>query len=294
MINKEENRFMLLMILAMFLWGAGWPALKMITTQVSFEVLTFWRFFLMIFAMIPIVIYIKKPLHVNKTSLKYIGINALLNVAFMIFAFLGVKEGSASAGGVMITTLSPLFTFLLITTLFKKSLTSSQIMGLFIGLVGGFIMTNVYENGFLYLFEAGNIYFILAALTWAVVTLVAQSSHSHIDPIHFSFYIAIVATFIMGLIAIDSDIWVVFNQGSEFWLPLLYLSVFGQSIATTIFYVATSKLGSSKASSFMFLVPLFALISSSLILGEAIYLHILFGGFLSLVAVYLINFKRAK
>jgi len=289
--SKEEKVFILWMLVAMFLWGAGWPALKVVTAEVSFEVVTFWRFLIMSFTMIPILIYIKKPLHVKKESIKHILSNSVLNVAFMVFAFLGVQAGTASAGGVIITTLSPLLTFILISFVFKHTLSKLQIVGLFIGLVGGFIMTNIAEYGVMYLLEAGNIYYILAALSWAIITLVAQSSHQHLNPIHFSYYIAIVATLLSFILAFEEDIFVVFNQGVDFWMSLLYLSIFGQSIATTIFYIASGKLGSAKASSYMFLVPLFALLTSYSLLGEKMYYHIVLGGFISLIAVYLINSK---
>jgi len=67
------------------------------------------------------------------------------------------------------------------------------------------------------------------------------------------------------------------------------LAVFGQSVATTIFFIASGKLGSQKTSSFMFLVPLFSLLSAWIILDEVMQMHVIVGGTLSLFAVYLIN-----
>jgi len=86
----------------------------------------------------------------------------------------------------------------------------------------------------------------------------------------------------------------VFEQDFEFWSALIYLGVFGQTIATTIYFVASGKLGSSYASSFMFLVPLFALAISYIILGESLQIHIIVGGCISLFSVYLINKKHIK
>ena len=69
------------------------------------------------------------------------------------------------------------------------------------------------------------------------------------------------------------------------------IGVFGQTIATTIFFIASGKLGSEKTSSYMFIVPAFALLSASLILDEPIELHIVVGGLVSILAVYFINKK---
>lgn len=283
----QPKHFSYLLIFAMLLWGAGWPALKVLTYSLPLEVVSFWRYFLMIFAFIPILIYHNKPLSLSREALKYIIPSAVLNVLFMIFAFLGVKHGSAGGGGVIITTLSPVLTFFLVSLLVKKMLPKEQIFGLLLGFTGGMVMlklTSVYH-----LFNGGEIYFLLCALVWAVLTVISQRSQASIHPVHYSFFIAIFAAVILFFIALPYQIDAVFDEGIGFWGALLYLSIFGQTVATTIYFVASGKLGSAHASSYMFLVPLFALLSSWILLGEAIELHILFGGSITLLGVYLIN-----
>jgi len=271
----------------MFLWGGGWTALKILTESVPVEILSFWRFLIMFIAFIPMLIYIKKPLRLPKKSAPYIMGSAVLNVLFMIFAYLGVERSTAGSGGVIITVLSPIFTFVLSLLLLKTAYYKQQYFGLFIGLIGGSIMLNVQDlNGF---FNGGEFYFILCAMTWAGVTLLAQHSHAHIHAIHYSFFIAGFATLILFFVTLYQDINMVFRQDVSFWIALLYLGVLGQTVATTIYFVASRKLGSSKASSFMFLVPVFALLVSYVVLDEFIKLHIVVGGFISLISVYLIN-----
>jgi len=273
----------------MFLWGAGWTALKILTVSVSVEVLSLWRFIIMFMAFIPMVIYLKKPLHLPRKIFPYILMSSILNVLFMVFAYLGVERSTAGNGGVIITILSPLFTFTLSIMIFKKSYHKRQYLGLIIGLMGGLIMLNI-QNYQEFLIN-GNIYFILAALTWSGVTFLAQKSHTHIHPIHYSFFIATFAMIILFVVNISNEISIVFEQDKTFWISLLYLGIFGQSIATTIYFIASGKLGSSKASSFMFLVPFFALLVSYLILDEPLLTHIVLGGCICLVSVYLINKK---
>ena len=275
----------------MFLWGGGWTALKILTESVPVEILSFWRFLIMFIAFIPMLIYIKKPLRLPKKSAPYIMGSAVLNVLFMIFAYLGVERSTAGSGGVIITVLSPIFTFLLSLLILKTAYYKQQYFGLFIGLIGGAIMLNIQDlNSF---FNGGEFYFILCAMTWAGVTLLAQHSHIHIHAIHYSFFIAGFATLILFFVTLFQDINMVFRQDMNFWIALLYLGVLGQTVATTIYFVASRKLGSSKASSFMFLVPVFALLVSYMVLDELIKLHVVVGGLVSLFSVYLINKKWA-
>ncbi len=274
----------------MFLWGGGWSALKILTYELPIDIIIFWRFFLMSISFIPILYLIKEPMTLNRSGAKFVASSSVLNISFMVFSFLGVKYGFAGNGGVIITTLTPLMTFLLVAILFKTKLSASQYFGLILGIIGGIIILQL--NDLNLFFNSSNIYFALCAVVWAGVTLLSQHSHKHIHPIHYSFYISVVATIASFIYAYESDLTVVFDQGSKFWTALVYLAVLGQSVATTIFFIASAKLGSQKTSSFMFLVPLFSLIIAWAVLGEPIQAHILIGGSLSLIAVYFINKKN--
>lgn len=73
---------------------------------------------------------------------------------------------------------------------------------------------------------------------------------------------------------------------------MIYLAVLGQTVATTIFFTASGILGSEKTSSFMFLVPLFALLSAWIVLDEPVEIHIIIGGTISIIAILFVNKKR--
>ncbi len=285
----NNQRFTYLLIFAMLLWGGGWTALKIITVELPMDIIVFWRFFLMSIAFLPILYFLKKPITLTPNALKYIAMSSVLNIAFMVSSFFGVKYGLAGSGGVIITTLSPIVTFFLVFLLFGKKLSLSQYLGLALGVIGGIIMLEL--NDMSLFLNGSNIYFLLCAIIWAGVTILSQRSHQYIHPIHYSFFISIIATIASFIYAYESNLLAVFNQNMEFWIALVYLAVLGQSVATTIFFIATGKLGSQKSSSFMFLVPLFSLLSAWLILDEPILMHILVGGTLSLAAVYFINKK---
>jgi len=292
-MQNNSLKFTLLMIFAMLLWGGGWTALKILTLSVGVEVLTFWRFVIMFIGFIPILLFFGQPLKLPKKSFKYMLVGSILNILFMFFAYLGVKFSNAGSGGVIITILSPLFTFILSLLILKHVHTMTQYIGLIIGIIGGIIMLDLQNIAWDNVLHSGEPYFVLAAITWALITLTSQKSHIHINPIHYSFFISAISMIILFVLTLPYDVTVVFEQDGRFWTALLYLGILGQSVATTIFFVASGRLGSSKASSFMFLIPLFALLVSYLILDEAMQMHVILGGTVSLIAVYFIN-KRAK
>jgi drug/metabolite transporter (DMT)-like permease len=273
----------------MLLWGGGWSALKILTHDLSVDVIVFWRFFIMSLSFLPILYFLKIPLVLGKSNLKYVVGSSLLNIAFMFFAFIGIKHGFAGGGSVIITTLSPVMTFLLVALIFRKRLRNLQYFGLAIGIFGGAVMLQL--NDMSLFLNSSNIFFLLCALVWAALTLLSQHSQKHIHPIHFSFLISVFASIVTFVYAFHSDLLSVFHQGVKFWVALIYLAVLGQSVATTIFFMASGKLGSEKTSSFMFLVPVFALFIAWLILDEPLQLHIVIGGTISMAAVLFINKK---
>lgn len=285
----KNSHFIYLLVFAMFLWGAGWTALKIITQSLPMDVIVFWRFFIMSISFLPIIYFFKTPIKINLSNLKYIAGSSVLNIAFMVFSFYGVKNGLAGSGGVIITTISPVMTFILIAIIFRKKFQQLQYFGLFIGVVGGFILLQL--NDLSLFLNGSNIYFMACAFAWAGVTILSQHSQKYIHPIHYSFIISLIATTATFIYAYDSNLSIVFEQDTEFWIAMIYLGVFGQTIATTIFYMASGKLGSEKTSSFMFLVPLFSLLSAWVILDEPILPHIIVGGFISIIAIYFITKK---
>lgn len=241
---------------------------------------------------LPILYFFKTPFRINKSSLKFVLSSSILNIAFMVSSFLGIKYGYAGSGSVIITTFSPVITFIFIAILFKNNLNIQQYIGLFIGLIGGVVMLQL--NDISLFLNGSNTYFLLCAVVWSGVTILSQHSQKYIHPIHYSFLISLVATIASFIYAFNSDLLSVFAQGREFWIAMIYLGVFGQTIATTIFFIASGKLGSQKTSSYMFLVPLFALLSAKIVLNEPMELHIILGGLLSMLAVYFINITKIK
>lgn len=271
----------------MMLWGAGWPVLKILSQSVSWEVATFWRLALMSLAYIPVLWWNKKSLHIHKSAWTSVMFSGLLYALFMVLSFLGVRVATAGAGGMIITTLSPIL-IVVITILFSGFRPSKQhIFGLILGLLGGFVMVRVWEGTILS--DVGNLLFIFAAVTWSVLSVLAQYTRPYLDPIRYSFFVGLIATLCMFFMAYGHGILTVFDQGIVFWSALLYLSVMTQTVATTIYFIASREMGSGKASSYMLLVPVFALISSYALLGEVPSVSLVIGGVMSIVAVYWIN-----
>jgi drug/metabolite transporter (DMT)-like permease len=99
-------------------------------------------------------------------------------------------------------------------------------------------------------------------------------------------------TSIIDLIFIDFNITNIIYLDFKFWSNLLLLSLYGTTFATTIYFIAVTKLGSKLASSFFFLVPSSSIIFAIIFLDEKIELSLIIGGLLTVVSVYILNQYR--
>jgi drug/metabolite transporter (DMT)-like permease len=89
----------------------------------------------------------------------------------------------------------------------------------------------------------------------------------------------------------SENLMIVKNGDLYFWGNLFFSATITTAIATTFYFVATSKLGAGKASSFIFLVPFTAAVGSWIFLGELPQWHTIVGGLLGIAAVYILNKK---
>ncbi|WP_139899743.1 DMT family transporter [Campylobacter jejuni] len=133
----------ILLVLAMFLWGSSWPTSKILSAYADTSVITFWRFFFVLLGSLMVLGFLRIPLSLEKSILKWVLIAGILNGLYTFVFFIAIKHGLAGKGGVLVTTMIPIFSYLIfmIAILFQKDKKSthkiikSEILGLFLGLL---------------------------------------------------------------------------------------------------------------------------------------------------------------
>jgi drug/metabolite transporter (DMT)-like permease len=282
------------MVISMFFWGLSWPSAKVITEYASPINLVVYRYVIVTLTLLPILYFLKIKVLISKKSIPAVLASALLLSFYSVFMFKGLELGFSGAGGVMVTTLNPIMAYFLALVFTKKIPSFREGLGLFLGLVAGCILLKCWEN-LDSILMGGNLYLLISAFLWALMSRITAQSSKYGSPFSFSFWMY-VTTFLCIIPLMDfSEISVTFAKSdAKYWGNLFFGGAIVTSLATSIYFFATSKLGSEKASSFIFLVPFSAALSSWLLLGEKIELHTIIGGVLGICAVYLINKKVSK
>ena len=278
-------------MIAMVTWGLSWTNAKIVGMYGDAPLMTFWRFVFATLSFAPIVYFTKSSFSINGKSLRFIALNALFMTSYNYFYFRGTQVGLAGAGGVLVTTLNPINTAILAAILFNIPLYRKDIAGMIIGFIGGGMIMNIWNMDMDLLLQSGNTHFLLASLSWAAVTLITSRSKDVMPFIPYSFWCFGIASLLSLLLAFDQPLLSIFQFDWVFWLNMLLLAVGAMAFGTTIYFLASRQLGPQKASSFIFTVPVTAMLFAMLFLNEELTITIAIGSILAMFAVYLINKK---
>lgn len=291
MTSNKTSLFSLLLVVSMIIWGGSWVSAKAIANTLPSETLTFWRFFINFISFIPVLFFLKEPIRMSKSALGYTLLGSLFMGLYLYMFFKGLTYGFAGAAGVLVTTMIPIVTFILSIFLFRQKISTRDLAGLALGLVGGSILLKIWSFDGDNIFKSGNIYFLICAVLWSLLTICSQKAGSLVSPLIFSLFAYAFCSVLFFFIALPYGVLAVFNQGLYFWLNILYLAIVSSTFATTVYFFASSRLSSYRASSFVFLVPSSAVIFSWVFLGEVPKFSTIAGGLAAIAATYLINIK---
>jgi len=290
--NKNNDQLFLAgMVLSMFCWGLSWASGKVLSSYGEILSIALIRFAITFISLFFILIFIKEKLRVERKGWFDLIAAALCMALYNYFFFKGLYQGKPGAGGVLVTTLNPIISYGIMLLMTWRKPTRKETFGLLIGGVAGIILLRVWVD-WQSIFASGNLYFVLATFTWAILSLFTARGSRYGSPIAFSLWLYAIA-FVAILLLSNSDATkALLIQGDRyFWANMLFSAVITTTLATTFFFVATSRLGASKASSFIFLVPFSAALGSWFFLQEIPQWYTVLGGVLGIGAVYMINKK---
>ena len=171
------------MSLAMLTWALAWTNAKIVNEYLSFYNLIFLRFFLGFISLLPFVIFSKNNFP-KFIDLKHVILPSILFLIYNIAFFKGTYYGLAGKGAILVTTLNPLFT-VLIMAFINKGILKKEMLGILLGIVGGVIIMDLYNDGLDGLLDPGNLYFIVCAVTWGVMTVTINYAQKIIKPYIF-------------------------------------------------------------------------------------------------------------
>ena len=296
-MDSKKIFFYFLLTLAMVAWGHSWVIAKILSDYITAQELIFYRFSIATITFIPILLYMKLSFKIDIKTFFLACVASFFLVLYSIFYFDGTKHGTAGLGGAFVTTLTPILTFVILVLFFKHKFHKKDALALIIGAIGVMSILNIWTFNFNEIFVIANLLFILASFSWVGLTITnsklnKKNPNKTIHPLVFTFYTYLIIT-IVGYIISPFESGNILEFDFAFYFNLIMLSVLGTAFATSIYFLAITKIGTNEASSFIFLVPFNAIFLSYFLLDEPIYFSTIIGTVLTIFAVFMINKNKA-
>ena len=290
---ESKNTMSLLMVMVTFTWALSGIATKYLSFYISENEIVVYRYFFAVLSSFPVLWWMKIPLNINKKNLLLSILLAIFLIGNTRFYFMGMQHGAAGLGAALVTVLIPIFVYIFMVFSKKSQPTLRDWFALLFGIIGVSFMMNFEQLSLSEWMRGGNLYFILAAFFYALITVFgAFMRDMHV--MAFNFYICIFALTIDWFLSFDGLFLSEVNMDKVFWINIFILSVLSTTIAATLYYIGLKVLGSKKCSEFSLLTPFFAIALGALFFGETLTIKNALGTIMAVSALVVLNNVKFK
>ncbi|RSD29107.1 EamA/RhaT family transporter [Mesobacillus subterraneus] len=253
-------------------WGSAFIAGKFAVESFEPATVAFFRFFGAAILLFPLMFVMEKNL--KKPNLKDIGLFAVLGLTgialYNIFFFMASKHAPVIKSSLFIAS-NPVLIVLLSALFLKETITRNNVIGLAIALSGAFfIITDGHLLSLLQLgFEPIDFVLMGAVISWALYSVVGKIVLKKFSSVESTTYAVAFGTLFLLPFAVAETSWQDVQQASGVtWLAIIHMSVLVTVISFVMYYNGIKEVGAAKASIFINVMPVSAVIMATLFLGE--------------------------
>jgi drug/metabolite transporter (DMT)-like permease len=203
---------------------------------------------------------------------------------------IGLSYSSAAAGTIIAST-APIYAAVLGALLLREKITANQIAGLLLSLGGVTGITLAGNDASGGNSASGTVLMFVGAITYALYTVLGKKwDASSVPVLAVSTGLGVIPFLVLAAVTEP------FGQSlaaasPQTWLNLIALGVLPTGMAVIWYFMLVSRLGATRASCISYLVPVFGLLQSSLLLKEHLSPGLLLGGLASLAGVALAQYQ---
>jgi drug/metabolite transporter (DMT)-like permease len=211
--------------------------------------------------------------------------------AYNMFFFRGLQHITASRASLFIAS-TPLVVTLLASIFAGERLTARKILGITISLTGAILVISKGEpQGLLQAgLGPGELALLGCVASWSCYSLLGRAVLQRLPPLVATTYACCFGTLLLLFPALQEGfIGRVMGITPSSWSSLAYLGVLGTAVGFIFYYRAIAQIGASRTAVFINLVPVFALIQATVLLGETVRPLVFAGGLLVIAGVAMTN-----
>jgi drug/metabolite transporter (DMT)-like permease len=277
------------------IWGGTFVAGKFVVASLSPLMGSFARYVIACGALLVAALVLERGLpRLNRAQL----LGTFILGAFGVFAynlfFMGALERLPGSRAALIIALNPAITIAISALLLGDRLSPRRWLGVFIALVGVWIVVSHGEIATITALGGGTgeLFMLGAVTSWALYTVIGRKVLATLTPLAATNYAALWGTLLLGLVAIPQFGDLRAEQfDARVWLSLFYLGVGGTALAFVWYYMSVKRFGAGVTSVFNNLVPVFGVGISVLLLGESLMVSMFVGGAVTIVGVLMVSWE---
>ena len=267
------------LIATMILWGFAWPVGRLLAENLPPISIATIRYAIVVPAFFLILWLKERSVSVPKAWLKTFLVLGVLNTSlYQAFFLFGVRYAAASDDSLVIG-IGPVLVAIMASLTLKEPLTRMKILGLLTGLSGVATISFLSPNVNVLNRPLGITLVFGGALSYALYTVLLRRfinrNHAELAVGRKPSSLTIITwvslfgwLFLIPFSLIETPWNYAWDANS--WLGILYLALFSTIVGYLFYVEGVSQIGASRASIFGNLVPVFGVLSSSLLLGESL------------------------
>ena len=273
---NNRNNFLIgfsFALLATMLWSGNFIAARALNKTISPVSLNFLRWTVATIVLMPFAIRTTvKEWKLLRPHLGYLCLAALCGVTlFNTFVYVGGRYSSATNLALIGTTAAPVFVLLITAIFLKQKIAVNQIIGTILCVAGIVILISKGALSGLTHFKLslGYIWILMAALSFAIYTVLVRKKPQHVSAVSFLFFIFLAGTvFLVPAYIVDQQMGstVVWSEGIIY--SILYLGIGASVISFLSWNISIKHLGPTRTALFGNLIPIFSTIEANLLLNE--------------------------
>ncbi|MGN7942280.1 EamA family transporter [Virgibacillus sp. 6R] len=278
----------LFLILASSIWGGMYVVVKILVAVIPPLELVWMRYLIAFIALVIIGIVTKQNWKIKK---QHFGLIIAIAIIGYVISIVTQETGtmlSSAQMGAIITSTTPAFMVLFASVILKESLTFKKAISVSLATIG--VITIVGIDNIDMSSTLGGISLIIAALTWALMSVLIKRLPSEYSQIVVTTYATLIAVVVLTPFVITKLPQIEMNELAKptIWGGLIYLGVISTSTAFLLWNRGLQMLNASSGGVFFFFQPVFGTLLGWLILGETISITFWIGSILIIFGVLIV------
>lgn len=260
--------------------------------------LAFWRWFFCFIILLPFTFfYLKKNFDNYKSELLKLFILGSLGCGICgAFPFIAGKTTTIVNMGIIYSS-SPIFIILIASFFFKEKLTTIQLLGIFICLIGVIlIIIKANLNVLISLkFTSGDLWMLGASIGWALYTIYIFHWKSKLPLLQrFTIISMFGAISLMPFFILENNFFFKTNYDLNFFSWVLFAALSPSIIAFLLFNYVNKKLGASITGSVLYLYTVYGAVYGFLFFNEKLEIYHLIGSIMVFIGIFIVKKNEKK